>query len=107
MPLEVVPESAAFPAIRAIVKREGIGGIVVGLPLLLDGSEGAAVRLARRLGGRIERALALPVAYEDERFTTVAAEREGGGGKPRDDVAAALMLQQFLDRRKRESDARS
>ncbi len=106
VPLEVVPESAAFPAIRAIAKRERIAGIVVGLPLLLDGSEGAAARLARRLGSRIERALALPVAYEDERFTTVAAEREGGDG-PRDDIAAALMLQQFIDRRKRESDARS
>jgi len=108
VPLEVVPESAAFPAIRAIAKREGIGGVVVGLPLLLDGSEGAAARLARRLGARIERALDLPVAYEDERFTTVAAEREGGaGGGPRDDIAAALILQQFIDRRKQESDARS
>ena len=101
VPLEVVPASAAFPAIRAIAAREGIGGIVVGLPLLLDGREGESARLARRLGDRIERALRLPVEYEDERLSTVAAEREGDGS-PRDDVAAALILQQFIDRRTRE-----
>ena len=107
VPLEVVPASAAFPAIRSIVARERIGGVVVGLPLLLRGGEGAAARMARRLGGRIERALRLPVEYEDERFTTAAAEREGGGDRPRDDIAAALILQQFIDRRRREgADAR-
>lgn len=108
VPLEIVVASAAFPAIRSIVSREGIRGVVVGLPLLLDGRQGEATRLARRLGDRIERALELTVEYEDERFTTVAAEREGGGGEPRDDVAAALILQRFIDRRRIEGlDARS
>ena len=73
----------------------------MGLPLLLDGREGEAARLARRLGERVQRALGLPVEYEDERLSTVAAEREGDGA-PRDDVAAALILQQFIDRRRRE-----
>lgn len=100
VPIEVVPASVAFPAIRTIARREQIGGIVVGLPLLMDGSEGAAVLMARRLGDRIERVLGLPVEYEDERLTSVAAAREPGGGGPRDDVAAALMLQQFIDRRR-------
>ncbi len=108
VPLEIVPASAAFPAIRSIVLREGIRGVVVGLPLLLDGREGEATRLARRLGDRIERALKLTVEYEDERFTTVAAEREDGGDEPRDDIAAALILQRFIDRRRIEGlDARS
>ena len=102
VPLEIVPASAAFPAIRSIVSREGISGVVVGLPLLLDGREGEATRLARRLGDRIERALKLTVEYEDERFTTVAAERDDGGDEPRDDVAAALILQRFIDRRRLE-----
>jgi putative pre-16S rRNA nuclease len=108
VPLEVVPASAAFPAIRSIVAREGIGGVVVGLPLSLDGSEGAAARQSRRLGERIERVLELPVEYEDERLSTVAAERGHHGPKPRDDIAAALILQQFIDRRRREDpDARA
>lgn len=99
VPLEIVPASAAFPAVRSIAKREQVGGVVVGLPLLMDGSEGSAAALARRLGDRIRDRLGLPVEYEDERLTTVEAEREGHG-EPRDDVAAALILQQFIDRRR-------
>lgn len=102
VPLEVVPASAAFPAIRGIAAREEIGGIVIGLPLTLEGAEGQAARLARKLGDRIERSLGMPVRYEDERLTSVAAEREAGGGGPRDDIAAALILQQFIDRRRHE-----
>ena len=98
--LEVVPANVAFPAIRSIAKREGVGGIVVGLPLTLDGREGEAAAMARRLGDRIAAKLDLPVEYEDERLTSVAAGRQPGGGGPRDDVAAALMLQQFIDRRR-------
>jgi putative holliday junction resolvase len=103
VPLEVVPASAAFPAIRAIVKREGIEGVVVGLPLTMRGDEGEAARMARRLGERIERALPVTVEYEDERLTSAEADRLAGstarGGRARDDVAASLILQQFLDRR--------
>ncbi len=99
VPLEVVPASAAFPAIRSIARREGIGGIVVGLPRSLDGSEGVAAGAARKLGERLRR-LGLPLEYEDERLTSVAAEREAPRGVAMDDVAAALILQQFIDRRR-------
>ena len=99
VPLGVIPASAAFPAVRSIAKRELVGGIVVGLPLLMDGSEGSAVVRARRLGERIRDRLGLPVEYEDERLTTFQAEQEGGG-EPRDDIAAALILQAFIDRRR-------
>lgn len=104
VPIEVVPASAAFPAIRAIAAREGVGGIVLGLAVSMDGTEGPQADLARKLGARLERELGLPVEYEDERLTSTAAERDPLGGRargPRDDVAAALILQQFLDRRRR------
>jgi len=100
VPLEVVPANAAFPAIRAIARREGIGGIVVGLPLLLQGDEGAAAAAARVLGERLRSRLDVPVEYEDERLTSVAAERVTPRGYDSDDLAAALLLQQFLDRRR-------
>ncbi|MSQ41817.1 MAG: Holliday junction resolvase RuvX [Dehalococcoidia bacterium] len=106
VPLEVVLASAAFPAIRAIAAREGVGGIVVGLPLHADGGEGEAVRMARRLGDRLARALAIPVEYEDERFSSAEAQApaEAGRGarsaRPRDDLAAAVILQRFIDRRR-------
>ncbi|MQA00504.1 MAG: Holliday junction resolvase RuvX [Dehalococcoidia bacterium] len=100
VPLEIVPADAAFPAIRSIVAREGIEGIVMGLPLTLRGDEGEAVRMARRLGARIVRQLAVPLEYEDERHTTSEAERLAGRDRPSDDLAAAILLQQFIDRRR-------
>ena len=99
VPIEIVPASAAFPAIRAIVKREEIGGIVIGLPRTLEGVEGETARAARKLGERLTR-LGLPVEYEDERLTSVAAERGMPRGESADDIAAALLLQQFIDRRR-------
>ena len=105
VPIEVVPAAAAFPAIRSIAKREEIGGIVVGLPRLLGGEEGAAAAAARVLGERLRTRLALPVEYEDERLTSVAAERSTLSRRASDDLAAALLLQQFIDRRRRLRDA--
>ncbi|MSQ30602.1 MAG: Holliday junction resolvase RuvX [Dehalococcoidia bacterium] len=106
VPLEIVPASVAFPAIRTIVARDGVQGIVLGLALTPRGHEEASARMARRLGDRIERSLGLPVEYEDERFTSVEAERLGGtgrsgrSGRPSDDLAAVLILEQFLARRR-------
>ena len=112
VPLEVVPASAAFPAIRSIVQREGIEGIVLGLAISMDGVEREQAALARKLGDRLERTLGLPVIYEDERLSSAAAERtriDPRDRKPRDDIAAALLLQQFIDRRRtqREREAAS
>jgi len=104
VPIEVVPASAAVPAIRSHAAREQVGGIVVGLPISLDGSEGPSAAAARRLGERVRRVLGLPVEYEDERFTSVAAGEPGRGGRPRDDIAAAILLQQFIDRRRRDAE---
>lgn len=101
IPLEVVPANAAFPAIRAVVAREEIGGIVLGLPRLPSGDEGDAARMARKLGDRLER-LGVPVEYEDETLTSQQAESVAGGTgsrrRPSDDIAASLILQQYLDR---------
>lgn len=103
IPLEVVSLSAAFPAIRAIVEREGIGGIVLGIARLPSGDEGESAQLSRRLGARLAR-LGLPIEYEDETLTSQQAEamtRSAGASRrrPADDMAASLILQQFLDRR--------
>ena len=116
VPLEVVPAGVAFPAIRTIVSRDGVQGVVVGLPLTPRGLEEESARMARRLGDRIQRSLGLPVEYEDERFTSVEAERmdqraheQRGSGPPRpsDDLAAVLILEQFLARRRSQANART
>lgn len=82
--------------------------IVVGLPVSLDGTEGLAAKKSREFGESVKGLTGLPVAFHDERFTTVTAEQallEGGVKRRartnrRDQVAAAVMLQGFLDKRR-------
>ena len=93
-------------ALRALIAAEGIGGIVVGLPVNMDGSEGPSAQSARDVATRLAEALALPLAFWDERWSTVAAERsllEADLSRRKrarvvDQVAAAYILQGALDR---------
>jgi putative Holliday junction resolvase len=98
--------------IAALAREWEIEGLVVGLPLSLDGTVGraaaAAVTEARALGD----ATSLPVATYDERLTTVTAEQrlveQGLDARQRravvDQVAAAVMLQAWLDRHRDDDD---
>jgi putative Holliday junction resolvase len=96
-----------FPMQRflAAVEEHGVTGVVVGLPLEADGSEGEAARAARALGEDIGARSGLSVEFVDERMTTarvLSAVREMGGGTrgrkaDLDALAAALVLQQYLD----------
>ncbi len=93
-------------ALRALVADEGIGGIVVGLPVNMDGSEGPRAQSTRDTAARLAEALAIPVAFWDERWSTVAAERamldadlsRRKRARKVDQVAAAYILQGALDR---------
>lgn len=79
--------------------------VVIGLPVSLDGAEGASANLARELGDLVERTCEVDVHYVDERFTSLTAERaliEGGVRRRRrkdlrDGVAASLIVRAFLD----------
>jgi putative Holliday junction resolvase len=90
---------------RRLVEEEGVGGLVVGLPVHTDGSEGQKAAEARAFGAWLAEATGLPVAFWDERFTTVEAERSllGAGltnkrrKSRRDRVAAQLLLQAYIE----------
>ena len=92
--------------LRALIAADGIGGIVVGLPVNMDGSEGARAQSARDVAARLADALDAPVAFWDERWSTVAAERSliaadlsrRKRARVVDRVAAAYILQGALDR---------
>ena len=91
--------------IAEFVREQEIGEIVVGLPLRLDGSEGASARRARRFAEKLEAAAGVKVVLWDERMSSMAAERSlrsaGVSAKKQrglvDRVAAALLLQSYLD----------
>ena len=98
--------SRDIETLRAMIAADGIGGIVVGLPVNMDGSEGPRAQSARDTAARLADALALPVALWDERLSTVAAERplldadlsRRKRARVVDQVAAAYILQGALDR---------
>lgn len=81
-------------------------GIILGLPLNMDGSEGPRAQSTRAFARNLERLTPLPIAFWDERLSTVAAERallEADTSRKRraqviDHVAAAYILQGLLDR---------
>ena len=98
--------SRDIETLRALIADEGIGGIVVGLPVNMDGSEGPRAQSARDTAARLADGLGLPVAFWDERWSTVAAERamldadlsRRKRARKVDQVAAAYILQGALDR---------
>ena len=95
--------------ILRLVNENQVTEIVVGLPKNMDGTEGARAELCREFAKRIEELTALPVALWDERRTTVEAHNilseHNYHGKKRkntvDAVAASLILEGYLDFRRR------
>jgi putative Holliday junction resolvase len=100
-PLEVVerpPTRRGMAAIRRLVDEHGAGLVVVGLPLTMDGAEGAQAAETRAFADRLAAGLSVPVELYDERLTTRQAARTGAGGAsaPEDSVAAAHLLEGYL-----------
>lgn len=83
-----------------------ITGIVLGLPMNMDGSEGPRCQATRSFARNLEKLTPLPITFWDERLSTVAAERvliaADTSRKRRaeviDQVAAVYILQGMLDR---------
>jgi putative Holliday junction resolvase len=92
--------------IVAIAHKEGAGGMVVGLPLSMDGSVGPAAQAARDWARALSEATKLPTALWDERLSSAAVNRllsqESNLSRRKraavvDRMAAAWMLQAALD----------
>jgi putative Holliday junction resolvase len=92
-------------AILAIAKREDVGGLVVGLPLQMDGRLGPAAQAARDWTFALMDATRLPATMWDERLSSAEANRslsEQGANRARraatvDRMAASVILQAALD----------
>lgn len=100
-----------FAEIAAIVRREGVVGVLIGLPRAggsddPDAVEGPQARWTRRYAGRLAGALPVPLAFWDETLTSVDAAgllREGGGKAGIDATAAALILADYLETRRKKA----
>lgn len=99
--------AATAANLAKIIAKENIGGLVVGLPLNMDGSEGPRCRSARQFQQNLAALVDLPMAFWDERLSTAAMDRflieEADASRAKraasiDKLAAAYILQGALDR---------
>lgn len=104
--LERQNEAADLNALSQLARHYEIRTFLLGLPRRLSGEEGAQAAKVRAFGARLARRTGLPVAYWDERLTTVEAERvlrQGGLSRREqrrpavDRLAAVILLQSFLE----------
>jgi putative Holliday junction resolvase len=92
-------------AIADLVREHGVTLVVVGHPLLLSGKAGERAHHAERFAAAMEKSLDVPVLLQDERLSTVEAERalreSGTTGRDLrrtiDRLAATVILQAWLD----------
>jgi putative Holliday junction resolvase len=98
--------AADAATIDAIIHKQRVGGIVVGLPLNMDGSDGPSAQSARAFARNFAARSQLPIVLWDERLSTAAVTRtliDADASRRRraevvDKMAAAYILQGALDR---------
>jgi putative holliday junction resolvase len=114
-------ESETRAAIQQLIEETEAQGLVIGLPVSLNGEIHGQAERIRAFAERLKTQVGLPVTFWDERFSTVEAERllaqqgqharirrqgkRGKRGKKRvkharqeiDALAAAVILQEYLD----------
>src|SRR5260221_13612819 len=91
--------------LRALVARPGVGGLVIGLPVAMDGSEGPRCQSVRQFAASLLETDDIAIAFWDERLSTAAVTRgmiDADLTRKRraaivDRAAAAYILQGFLD----------
>lgn len=97
---------AAVTELKELIKNEDVGGIIAGLPISMDGTEGPRSQATRDLTRELVHQLGISAAFWDERLSTSAIEKflinEADMNRKRrkdviDKMAAAYILQGALD----------
>lgn len=95
--------------VAALAEKLNADTIVIGKPLKLDGSSGQSVLMVEEFANELSKISDIPIAFQDERLSTVSAERiliEGNVKREKrknliDAVAATIILQNYLDKPKK------
>ncbi len=114
-PVETIPRrklTQDAERLKSLADERQAVGLVIGMPLNMDGSEGKRAQSTRSLSKHIQRITELPVAFWDERLSTVAMERElikfdvsrSKRAQQIDASAAMFILQGAIDRLRALSD---
>ncbi|MGC4122491.1 MAG: Holliday junction resolvase RuvX [Myxococcales bacterium] len=96
---------ADLEAVAGVCSEHAVEVLVVGLPLNMDGSEGPRAEKSRKFGDALAAKAGIPIEYQDERLTTVQAERvllEADVSRQKrkkviDKLAAQVILQSWMD----------
>ncbi|KAA0964731.1 Holliday junction resolvase RuvX [Streptococcus cristatus] len=100
-------EQFGFERLTELVEQYKVDKFVLGLPKNMNNTSGPRVEASKAYGEKIAELFQIPVDYQDERLTTVAAERmlieqadisRSKRKKVIDKLAAQLILQNYLDR---------
>jgi len=98
--IDCVDAATDISAILRLAEERGVEKIVVGMPLMMDGTTGIQAGKVQAFVRQLQVRSEIPIIFRDERLTTVSAKRllrEGGRAKKPDDaVAAAFILQSYL-----------
>ncbi|EJF00776.1 Holliday junction resolvase RuvX [Liquorilactobacillus mali] len=111
--IEIIPidednEEFGIERVKELVQQYEISGFVVGLPKNMNNTSGPRVEASKKYGELLKETFGLPIDFQDERLTTVAAERmlveqADTSRKKRkkviDKLAAGLILQNYLDKK--------
>lgn len=108
-PLETIRRTkftADIEVLKALLTRERVRGLVIGLPLSMDGSDSPRTQSTRAFARNVDAPLALPILMWDERWSTQAVERamiaadlsRAKRADLVDKLAAAHILQGAIDR---------
>ena len=100
-------EQFGFERLTELVEQYKVDKFVLGLPKNMNNTSGPRVEASKAYGEKVAQLFQIPVEYQDERLTTVAAERmlieqadvsRSKRKKVIDKLAAQLILQNYLDR---------
>ena len=94
--VERIGTPAGRDQLLSVIAEEQPELLLVGLPVLSDGTRGAQANATLAFVGRLRAVCTVPIEFEDERFTSRIAETKGGASSL-DDRAAAVLLQGWLD----------
>ncbi len=98
---------ALLDALLRVIEQQSPDGIVIGLPVNMDDTEGNQAKLTREFGEQLRQRCDTPISFQDERLTSFAADQQmaqsgrthGQKKRLRDALAAAQILRDFLDQR--------
>ena len=100
-PEKIVAIDEALEFIKQLIKEEGIKAVVMGESMANSGEENQILKSSKDFAEKLKVQTGIEVFFEREGFSSVEAHRYQTDRGDRDDSAAAIILQRFLDKKKK------